>query len=58
MTELAQPLRAAGVHTLLVRFTDLHGVAKGKLVPLAQAEHLEHARHVSAWELDRYAATF
>jgi 2-phospho-L-lactate guanylyltransferase (CobY/MobA/RfbA family) len=31
-----QRLQAAGVHTLLVQFTDLHGVAKGKLVPLAQ----------------------
>jgi glutamine synthetase len=29
-------LAAAGVHTLLVRFTDLEGVAKGKLIPLAQ----------------------
>lgn len=29
-------LAAAGVHTLLVQFTDLHGVAKGKYVPLAQ----------------------
>lgn len=37
MTELTQRLQAAGVHTLLVQFTDLHGVAKGKLVPL---EHL------------------
>lgn len=36
MTELAETLRAAGVHTLLVQFTDLHGVAKGKLVPLAE----------------------
>ncbi len=31
-------LAAAGVHTLLVQFTDLHGVAKGKYVPLAQLE--------------------
>jgi len=29
-------LAAEGVHTLLVQFTDLHGVAKGKLVPLAK----------------------
>jgi glutamine synthetase len=28
-------LHEAGVHTLLVHFTDMHGVAKGKLVPLA-----------------------
>ena len=33
---LHEQLQAAGVHTLLVQFTDLHGVAKGKLVPLAQ----------------------
>jgi glutamine synthetase len=32
---LHQRLHEAGVHTLLVQFTDLHGVAKGKLVPLA-----------------------
>lgn len=31
-------LAAEGVHTLLVQFTDLHGVAKGKLVPLQQLE--------------------
>lgn len=35
MNELADRLRAAGVHTLLVQFTDVHGTAKGKLVPLA-----------------------
>ena len=35
MSELEQRLLSAGVHTLLVQFTDLHGVAKGKLVPLA-----------------------
>ncbi|MBT9489610.1 MAG: type III glutamate--ammonia ligase [Rubrivivax sp.] len=33
---LAETLRAQGVHTLLVQFTDLEGVAKGKLVPLQQ----------------------
>jgi glutamine synthetase len=32
---LHQRLHEGGVHTLLVQFTDLHGVAKGKLVPLA-----------------------
>jgi glutamine synthetase len=31
-----ESLAAQGVHTLLVQFTDLHGVAKGKFVPLAQ----------------------
>ncbi len=35
MAELQQQLQAQGVHTLLVQFTDLHGVAKGKWVPLA-----------------------
>jgi glutamine synthetase len=35
MTELRDRLAAHGVHTLLVQFTDVHGVAKGKLVPLA-----------------------
>jgi len=34
--QLQERLQAAGVHTLLVQFTDLHGVAKGKLLPLAQ----------------------
>lgn len=32
---LQQHLAAQGVHTLVAQFTDLHGVAKGKLVPLA-----------------------
>jgi glutamine synthetase len=32
---LQQRLEAQGVHTLLVQFTDLHGVAKGKWVPLS-----------------------
>ena len=27
-------LEAEGIHTLLVQFTDLQGVAKGKLLPL------------------------
>ncbi|MEF7615779.1 type III glutamate--ammonia ligase [Aquincola sp. MAHUQ-54] len=33
---LQAQLAVQGVHTLLVQFTDLHGVAKGKFVPLAQ----------------------
>lgn len=33
---LQQQLAASGIHTLLVQFADLHGTAKGKLVPLAQ----------------------
>jgi glutamine synthetase len=40
MNELKQRLAAQGVHTLLAQFTDLHGVAKGKLVPLAYLEAL------------------
>jgi glutamine synthetase len=35
MSDLQQRLQQAGVHTLLVQFTDVHGCAKGKLVPLA-----------------------
>jgi glutamine synthetase len=34
--ELQQRLAAQGVHTLIAQFTDLHGVAKGKFVPLAE----------------------
>ena len=30
------------MHTLLVQFTDVHGVAKGKLVPLAQLPEVLH----------------
>jgi len=44
MTKLQGPLRerlqAEGVHTLVAQFTDLHGVAKGKYVPLAHLESL------------------
>ena len=29
-----------------------------QFVCLKRAEHLEHARHVSRWELDRYATRF
>ncbi|MEO8807267.1 MAG: type III glutamate--ammonia ligase [Burkholderiaceae bacterium] len=32
---LQKALAAEGVHTLIAQFTDIHGVAKGKLVPLA-----------------------
>lgn len=38
MSALRERLAAQGVHTLLVQFTDLHGVAKGKLVPLAHLD--------------------
>ncbi len=43
--ELQQRLREQGVHTLLVQFTDLHGVAKGKLVPV---EHLRDVLETGA----------
>jgi len=33
-----ESLASQGVHTLLVQFTDIHGVAKGKYVPLHQLE--------------------
>jgi glutamine synthetase len=36
--DLRRRLQVAGVHTLLVQFTDVHGCAKGKLVPLAHLE--------------------
>jgi glutamine synthetase len=45
MSDLQQRLQGAGVHTLLVQFTDVHGVAKGKLVPLA---HLRDVLNVGA----------
>ena len=45
MKDVLERLNAAGVHTLLVHFTDLHGVAKGKLVPLA---HLDDVLTVGA----------
>lgn len=35
-TALHAHLHAQGVHTLLAQFTDVHGVAKGKLLPLDQ----------------------
>jgi hypothetical protein len=38
MKALREQLAAQGVHTLLVQFTDLHGVARGKLVPLAHLD--------------------
>jgi len=37
---LQQELAARGVHTLVAQFTDLNGVAKGKLVPLAHLSTL------------------
>lgn len=40
MKDLSERLRAAGVHTLLAQFTDIHGVAKGKLLPLRHLDEL------------------
>ena len=37
---LHERLAAQGVHTLIAQFTDLAGVAKGKLMPLAQLDTL------------------
>ena len=36
MKALQESLAAQGVHTLIAQFTDLHGVARGKFVPLNQ----------------------
>jgi glutamine synthetase len=38
MKDLRERLAAQGVQTLLTQFTDLNGVAKGKLVPLAHLD--------------------
>jgi glutamine synthetase len=35
LDSIRERLTSEGVHTLLVQFTDVHGTAKGKLVPLA-----------------------
>ena len=40
MKDLRERLQQQGVHTLLAQFTDLHGVAKGKFVPLAHLDDL------------------
>lgn len=40
MKDLRERLQAKGVHTLLAQFTDIFGVAKGKLVPLAHLDDL------------------
>jgi glutamine synthetase len=45
MKALRERLIAQGVHTLLVQFTDLHGTARGKLVPMA---HLDDVLTVGA----------
>ena len=40
MKDFKAQLAEQGVHTLIAQFTDLHGVAKGKLVPLINADTL------------------
>jgi glutamine synthetase len=40
MKDLRDRLASAHVHTLLAQFTDIHGVAKGKFVPLAHLDAL------------------
>jgi glutamine synthetase len=40
MKSLEEALAAQGVHTLIAQFTDLHGVAKGKWLPLAHLDTL------------------
>lgn len=45
MKALRDQLATQGVHSLLVQFTDIHGVARGKLVPLA---HLDDVLTVGA----------
>jgi glutamine synthetase len=37
---LSDSLKTQGVHTLIAQFTDLHGVARGKFVPLNQLDLL------------------
>jgi glutamine synthetase len=38
MKDLRDRLKKQGIHTLLVQFTDLHGAARGKFVPLAHLD--------------------
>ena len=40
LADVKAALAAQGVHTLLAQFTDLHGVAKGKYLPLHQLDTL------------------
>ena len=40
MKDLREQLAAQGVHTLIAQFTDLHGVGRGKFVPLAHFDDL------------------
>ena len=43
--DVQQALQAQGIHSILVQFADIHGVAKGKLVPV---EHLRQWVEVGA----------
>ena len=45
MKALRERLIAQGVHTLLVQFTDVHGTARGELVPMA---HLDDVLTIGA----------
>ena len=38
MKAIRDRLASQGVHSLLVQFTDIHGTARGKLVPLAHLD--------------------
>ncbi|NML17419.1 glutamine synthetase family protein [Azohydromonas caseinilytica] len=38
MRDLRERLKKQGIHTLLVQFTDLHGAARGRFVPLAHLD--------------------
>jgi glutamine synthetase len=40
MKNLKDALASQGVHTLIAQFTDIHGVAKGKLIPFAHLDAL------------------
>jgi len=40
MKDLRERLAAQGVHTLVAQFADIHGVARGKFVPLAHLDDL------------------
>ena len=38
LDQTIERLSAAGIHSVMAQFADIHGVAKGKLVPLAQLQ--------------------
>jgi glutamine synthetase len=41
-SEMIETLRQAGVHSIFAQFADIHGTAKGKLVPVANLPDLIH----------------